>query len=98
MNFVEQGIPVDEVDTSRCLECGLTADEHQRVDTPDGPEYYCDEAEVNAYRSRQAIVARMEMADPRDRWKHTGEPRPADSSEEYGAFYDADMPPVAAEG
>jgi hypothetical protein len=31
-------------------------------------------------------VRRMELEDPRDRWKHTGEPPPVDSFEAYGAL------------
>jgi len=32
-----------------------------------------------------ALVTRLEKADPRDRWRHTGEPRPVESLDEYGA-------------
>jgi hypothetical protein len=66
-----------------CLDCGLTLDRHECVVTDAGPEFRClalPELERRAELRRQeeiaAMVERMERADPRDRWKHTGEPPP----------------------
>lgn len=73
-----------------CELCGCTIDRHDRVDTDEGPEFFCvdfapdeltlDELERRAELRRQeevaAMVERMERADPRDRWRHTGEPPP----------------------
>jgi hypothetical protein len=53
-----------------CEWCGLTIDHHLCVDTPEGPEFHCDEIEMGA----ADIMRRWELADPRDRWKHIGEP------------------------
>jgi hypothetical protein len=61
--------PLD-VDPRPCGLCGLTIDRHQRVDTPEGPEFFCFPDD--------AIVTLWELADPRDSWRHTGElPPPA---------------------
>lgn len=79
-----------EIDPRPCGECGLEIDRHRRVDTPEGPEFLCvdlspdemtlPELERRAELIRQievaAMVERMERADPRDAWKHTGEPAP----------------------
>ena len=32
-----------EIDPNSCKSCGLTIDRHRRVDTPDGPEFFCEE-------------------------------------------------------
>jgi hypothetical protein len=61
-----------EIDPRSCGLCGLTIDQHEMVDTGDGPEFFCNELSSDA----ADIVQRWEEADPRDRWKHTGEPRP----------------------
>jgi hypothetical protein len=53
-----------------CEGCGLPIDRHQRIDTAEGPEFRCPDL------AAADIVRRLEMADPRDRWKHTGEPPP----------------------
>jgi hypothetical protein len=36
-----------EIDPRPCGECGLTIDRHERVDTPEGPEYFCVEVDPN---------------------------------------------------
>lgn len=71
-----------EIDSRPCGECGLTIDRHRRVDTPEGPEFFCadlspddmtlDELERRAELGRQeevaAIFARLEaMDDPSKR-------------------------------
>ena len=77
-----------EVDPRPCEHCDLTIDRHRRVDTEEGPEFFClpadeldlDELELRAELIRQvevaAIVRDMELNDPRDRWRHTGERPP----------------------
>lgn len=67
--------PLDAIDVDDpanvCAMCGHHRDNHRRIDTADGLEYFCpEEAGVDD------IVRRLELADPRDRWKHTGEPPP----------------------
>jgi hypothetical protein len=66
-----------EIDPTPCGECGLTIDRHQRVDTAEGPEFFCidlwpdemtlDELERRAELRRQeevaAIFARLEAMD-----------------------------------
>jgi hypothetical protein len=77
-----------EIDPRPCEWCGLSIDRHVMVDDGEGPEHHCpdpdgltlDELERRAELVRQievaAIVRDMELNDPRDRWRHTGEPRP----------------------
>jgi hypothetical protein len=57
-----------EIDPRPCELCGGTIDQHERVDTPEGPEFYC--------YPDDDIVTRWELADPRDAWRHTGEAPP----------------------
>ena len=76
-----------EIDPRPCELCGLTIDKHWRVDTPEGPEFFCvdplpedmdpDELERrDELRRREqvaAVLRRWELADDRD----TGEAPPA---------------------
>jgi hypothetical protein len=64
-----------EIDPRPCV-CGYTIDRHMRVDTPEGPEFYCHDIEADDSDGADDIVRRWELADQRDRWKHTGEPPP----------------------
>ena len=57
-----------ELDPRPCGECGCTIDHHRRVDTPEGPEFFCWDDDD--------IVKQWQLADPRDAWKHTGERPP----------------------
>ena len=73
-----------------CELCGCTIDRHHRVDTEEGPEFFCIEwrpdkltlpelerrAELRRQEEAAAILKRWELADPRDAWRHTGERRP----------------------
>jgi hypothetical protein len=93
-----------EIDPRPCTLCGLLIDRHEMVDDGEGPEHYCpdpndltlDELERRAELVRQievaAMVRSMELNDPRDAWRHTGEPPPPD------AFRNGDLPgtPAAA--
>ena len=56
------------IDRRPCELCGLTIDRHRMVDHGEGPEFYC--------YPDDDIVTRWELADPRDAWRHTGEPPP----------------------
>jgi hypothetical protein len=68
------------IDQQLCEHCGLTVDRHRRVDTDGGLEFFCVDLhaeEMNLPSDYAAQIARQwEMADPRDRWRHTGEPCP----------------------
>jgi hypothetical protein len=78
-----------EIDARPCV-CGYTIDRHRQVDTPEGPEFFCvdlppdemtldelNEALEQEIMLRTAdLVRQWDLADPRDRWKHTGEPPP----------------------
>jgi hypothetical protein len=56
------------LDPRPCGFCGRTIDQHECFDEGDGPEFFCwDEDDV---------VKVWELADPRDRWRHTGETPP----------------------
>jgi hypothetical protein len=65
-----------EIDPRPCV-CGHTVDQHFRIDTPEGPEFYCQDIEEGGADADDDIVRRLELADPRDRWKHTGEAPPS---------------------
>ena len=67
------------IDPRPCGLCGLTIDRHEMVDDGEGPEFFCagvDDAPAD-------IVRQWEMADPRDRWRHTGEAPPKPSAEPW---------------
>jgi hypothetical protein len=68
-----------EIDSRPCGECGCTIDRHRRVDTPEGPEFFCADIETQIHLDAADLVKQWELADPRDRWRHTGEPKPATS-------------------
>jgi hypothetical protein len=56
------------IDPRPCELCGRTINQHERIDTPEGPEFFCFPDDD--------VVTRWELADPRDSWRHTGEPPP----------------------
>jgi hypothetical protein len=76
------------VDPRPCELCGLTIDRHDVVDDGDGPQHYCpepDELTLDELERRAELVCQIEvaarvreieLADPRDCWKHTGEAPP----------------------
>jgi hypothetical protein len=66
-----------EIDPRPCELCGLTIDQHRMVDTGEGPEFFCEEMPLDYAAD---IVRRWELADPRDRWRHTGEAPPKASA------------------
>jgi hypothetical protein len=82
-----------EIDPRPCELCGLLIDQHFMVDHGEGPEFFCadlspDEMTLPELEQRDALrlqehvaamVEQWERADPRDRWKQTGEPPPPDS-------------------
>jgi hypothetical protein len=57
------------IDPGPCQLCGRTIDEHFRIDTFEGSIFLCE-------NGADDLVCQWELADPRDRWKHTGEPPP----------------------
>jgi hypothetical protein len=60
-----------EIDPRPCELCGLTIDRHITVDDGEGPLFFC--------REEDDLVRQWELADPRDRWRHTGEARPTEA-------------------
>jgi hypothetical protein len=86
-----------EIDPRPCELCGLTIDRHDMVDDGEGPIFYCAELSLDELTTvelerraeliRQievaAIVRDMELNDPRDRWKHTGEAPPPPENVHY---------------
>jgi hypothetical protein len=66
-----------EIDSRACSLCGFKIDRHEMVDDGEGPIFYCQELDVDD--DVADIVRRLELADPRDRWKHTGEAAPPES-------------------
>src|SRR5260370_17933097 len=65
-----------EMDPRPCEWCGLTIDRHRRVDTAVGPEFFCEDLEIQIHLDAAPLVRRWELADSRDAWRHTGEPPP----------------------
>lgn len=77
-----------EIEPRRCSWCCLTIDRHARVDTPEGPEFFCadlspdkmtlDELERRAELRRQeevaALLARMDAMDGPAEIPPAGEP------------------------
>jgi hypothetical protein len=85
MNAISPELDPIEIDPRPCECCGCTIDQHRRVDTPEGPEFFCDDIEREIMLGAADLVRRWELADSRDRWKHTGEPPPkASTSREPG--------------
>jgi hypothetical protein len=80
--FAEIQPPPIEIDPRPCELCGRTVDQHECIDEGEGPELLC--------YSEGDLVTQWELADTRDRWKHTGEPPPPD------AFRNADFPGTPA--
>ena len=68
MNALAEYLEPHELDPRPCGACGLTIDRHEMVDDGDGPEFFC--------YPDDDIVKLWELADPRDAWRHTGEPPP----------------------
>ena len=65
-----------KIDPRPCQSCGGTIDQHERVDTPEGPEFFCDDIDREIFLRTAALVKRWEIDDARDRWRHTGESPP----------------------
>jgi hypothetical protein len=65
-----------EIDSRPCEWCGLPIDQHRMVDIGEGPEFFCNEFEYQIQLEAAARVQRWDLADTRDRWRHTGEPPP----------------------
>jgi hypothetical protein len=57
-----------EIDPRPCERCGYKIDQHERIDTLEGLEFFCFPVDD--------ILTRWELDDPRDSWRHTGEPAP----------------------
>jgi hypothetical protein len=88
-----------EIDPRSCEHCGLTIDQHFRVDTFEGPEYFCQPIEVLMHLHTAQQVRQWEMDDPRDRWRHTGEKAPsiAARNSDIGAKHAPPRPYVTPE-
>jgi hypothetical protein len=67
-----------EIDPRPCGFCGRKIDGHVMVDEDgEGPIFYCpDDLEIQIHLAAADLVKQWELADPRDRWKHTGETPP----------------------
>jgi len=68
-----------EIDPRECEHCGLAIDQHFRVDTFEGPEFFCQDLEVLIHLRAADLVRQWECDDSRDSWRHTGEKRPPDA-------------------
>ena len=65
-----------EFDPRPCDLCGCTIDWHEQVDTPEGPEFFCEASSGKSIFAALALVLSWESDDPRDAWKHIGARRP----------------------
>ena len=65
-----------EIDPRPCELCGCTIDQHRRIDTPEGPDFFCDDVEREIMLRAADLVRQWEFADSRDRWRHIGERPP----------------------
>jgi len=63
-----------EIDPRPCLLCGLTIDQHDMVDEGEGPLFFCAENPPDWLVA--GIMQQWELADPRDKWRQTGETPP----------------------
>jgi hypothetical protein len=55
-----------EIDPRPCGECGCTIDQHRRVDTPEGPEFFCvdpDEMTLDELERRAELIRQVEVAE-----------------------------------
>ena len=69
-----------EIDPRPCELCGLQIDCHEMIDNGEGPIFYCPDLETQIYLDAADLVKQWELADPRDAWRHTGEPPPKASA------------------
>jgi RecA-family ATPase len=90
MNIIGGAVIDDEIDpldidSRECGECGRTIDQHRRVDTPEGPEFFCDDLERQIHLDATALRVRMEASDARDNptLVSTSAPPPS-GPEDYG--------------
>jgi hypothetical protein len=60
-----------EIDSRPCADCGLTIDQHRRIDTFEGPEFFCEDIEVQIH---------LDAAAMRDRWEADDTPRASPAS------------------
>jgi hypothetical protein len=77
---------LEKIDPRPCQRCGSTIDQHRRVDTPDGPEFFCDDHDLAwSPNTEQALDEDW----PRSSNGHDREPPPVnvplvDSLDAYG--------------
>jgi hypothetical protein len=65
------------IDPRPCELCGRTIDQHECFDGGEGPEFFCAEIDDGPPPwFTESIMRQWELADPRDAWRHTGEPPP----------------------
>src|SRR5882672_11400846 len=76
MSIVEFEPDPIAIDPRPCAICGCTIDLHFRVDTFDGPEFFCQDLEVLIHLRAADLVRQWELADPRDVWRHMGDAPP----------------------
>jgi hypothetical protein len=78
--FGEEALDPIEIDPRPCVRCGRTIDRHEMFDNGNGPVWFCvDDGDADFQRAVDDIVRRLELGDPRDAWRHTGElPPPAE--------------------
>jgi hypothetical protein len=74
---IDQDDPLS-IDPRPCILCGRTIDQHEMVNFGEGPEFFCPvDRDADFQRAVDDIVRRLELADVRDRWKHTGAAPPS---------------------
>jgi RecA-family ATPase len=83
-------------DPDSCSNCGLAVDQHSRVDTPQGPEYFCQN-EIGELERLAALRRQQEVAEIVDRMERTSAapPRPVRHNEPPEPPPHAEIPPSA---
>jgi hypothetical protein len=61
------------IDPRHCGLCGRTIDQHRMVDIGEGPEFFCEDLEIQIHLAAADLVRQWELAGPRGRRRHTGE-------------------------
>ena len=103
MNALPAGFEIDQIkiDPRPCELCGLTIDRHERVDTPEGPEFFCldwfaDEltlpelerrAELRRQEDIAAILERISISNGADREPLTRPPPYQTAASTVEAFW-----------
>jgi RecA-family ATPase len=89
MTPADAALADEALDMVMCGNCNRHRDDHLRVETPQGSEFFCDEITRDAFLASQEIVERWQAADPRDAQPGANVAPPVTSLADYGLSPDA---------